>query len=445
MASIKKINTKSGILTYQIIVSLGYTETGKKITKKYTYKPTSHSPKAVEKEVREFAYEYEKKVKNGRFLDGDSLTYSDVYKRWKDGEASQQLTIGQQEQYENEIEHRIIPAIGHLKMNLITPVHCQSIIDQMVNDGYSPMTIRKTKTAMNAVFVYAYRLEIIKENPVTRVKLPPTKVDKSIHFFDLEQAQTFLHALTLKYPHTVSQHTSHNGKTKLPQEVNSYIEYNSVPYQLQVFFTLAIYSGCRRGELIALTWDDVDFDNNVIRITKATGSSKKSGQYIKVPKTLNGVRDITLPKKCFDELKEWHSQEYSLSVKLGSAWKGRQGNIFDKSFIFIQDDGTQMSLSTPTHVFKKIIKEYNQMIEQEASTKDGKDKEYILSKKLPPIHLHDLRHTSATLLISEGVDVETITRRLGHSNPSITLRVYGHALESKDRAASDKLEQILGE
>ena len=92
--------------------------------------------------------------------------------------------------------------------------------------------------------------------------------------------------------------------------------------------------------------------------------------------------------------------------------------------------GSRMDIDTPSHKFKKAIEYYNSTCTNEED-------------KLPLIHLHDLRHTSATLLLANHVDIETVSHRLGHSKPSITLDVYGHWMEETDRTASDTLETLF--
>ena len=104
---------------------------------------------------------------------------------------------------------------------------------------------------------------------------------------------------------------------------------------------------------------------------------------------------------------------------------------FDKNTIFIQMDcGLPMDLASPGHKFKEILTHYNDACKKEAN-------------KLPMIRLHDLRHTGATLLLGSGVDIETVSRRLGHSKASVPLDIYAHALPENDKKASDSLADML--
>ena len=111
--------------------------------------------------------------------------------------------------------------------------------------------------------------------------------------------------------------------------------------------------------------------------------------------------------------------------------RNTKDDSFDNNTIFIQiDNGLPVHLSTPGHKFAEIIELYNKKCEKEED-------------RLPKIRLHDLRHTGATLLLSRNMDIETVSRRLGHSKASVTLDIYGHALPEHDKQASDTLEMMF--
>ena len=188
-----------------------------------------------------------------------------------------------------------------------------------------------------------------------------------------------------------------------------------------------------------MTWKDLDFDKQTVSITKAVAATK-DGQIVKGPKTDAGVRDIVLPSECFALLKKWKGEQRLLCLKMGTAWKGHRDIIhggkmtdaFDENAVFIQiDNGLPVHIATPGHKFTEVIDLYNKTCEKEED-------------KLPKIRLHDLRHTSATLLLSKNTDIETVARRLGHSKASVTLDIYGHALPENDRQAADILGTMFG-
>lgn len=424
MPNIQKRNN-----SYLISVSCGFDIHGKRIRETITYKPTAKTPKAIEKEVNAYAIQFERRVKDGKRFNGEKITFYDVAMQWRDNYGVPNLSKGNVENTMSTLNKWAFDSIGNMKISSIKPVHLQNIFDYMNRLGYAPKSIKFVYSSISAVMSYAYRLEIIENNPLKRCKLPSIKQDKELHYFTLEQTKTFLNALELSYPTHIKGHASRNRITGQEQYINGYTLHNTIPLQFKALFYLAIYGGFRVGEILALTWKDIETDKSVIHIRHATGRSK-DGQYIKDPKTETSKRDVVLPQSCFNLLEQWYKEEKNLAEELGTAWQGKHGKMFDNSFIFIQSNGKQMNIHTPYHKFKEIISNYNALQEDE-------------SKKLPSIRFHDLRHTTATLLLSENVDIETVSHRLGHSKTSVTLDIYGHALKTKDESASQKLAMLF--
>lgn len=416
--------------TYKIAVSLGYDENQKRIREVATFTPTATTPKAIEKEVAEFARDFEKRVRDGEFYSGEKTKFSDFVNVWAENFLPQK-SLRTQEEYLQKIRMYFIPVIGHLPLSKIRAPHIDTVLNDMKKAGKAPKTIRYTFTAINSVMKYAYKKGIIKENPCSRCDdLPSVERSTELHYFTVEQSKVFLEALTYEYDFHRTGCTRHykNGTTRdMPDNVFK----SDIPFQWRAYFSISFYGGFRRGEIVALTWNDIDFERNTISINKAVGKGQ-GREYIKTPKTKAGVREIVLPDCTFSLLRQWRSQQAQLCLKLGSAWKGYRGNEFNKNYIFIDlTSGERMNVDTPTHKFKEIIELYNT---QKAETEED---------KLPEIRLHDLRHTSATLLLGEGIDIETVSKRLGHSKASVTLDIYGHALPQKDKTASDTLERLF--
>lgn len=276
----------------------------------------------------------------------------------------------------------------------------------------------------------AYKWGLVKENPCSRCDLPKFDSDAEKEVFSAEQADRFLDALKLEYHLTAGGHKRIDDTGK-PYDVSDYERAYCIPYQFQVFYTISIYSGARRGEMVALKWGDIDKDAKTITIRRAASKTKAKGVILKSPKTKAGYRTITLPKICFDMLQKLSVEQSKYAISLGDAWKGKRGSERTEQFVFIQDDGTMMYLDTPSAEFKKILKRYNA---EYAETEE---------EKFPNLRLHDLRHTNATLLIGGHVPVTTVSKRLGHSRTSVTLDVYAHALREQDENASEVLDDLL--
>ena len=412
---------------YVIRVFCGRDTDGNRILKNITYRPIAKTPKAIEKEVAAFARDFEKRVKEGKYLTGEKLTYKDVAERWLSDCAAETLS-DHGEKYMEAIKRYAYPAFGMAKISGITTLQIQALINGMKSKGLTPKTIHYTITAINAVFRYAFRLRIIQENPCTRdrIQLPKLKEKEELHYFTPDQARRFIVFMQKPFEKTIKEHTTTgiDGKRCTVPECKITM---TVPLQHQVFFLLAIYGGFRRGELGALTWEDVDYKGHTVTISKAV-ARRKGGQVVKDPKTVHGNRTVTLPETCFDFLRRWQREQLEYRFSLGTAWAGNMD--MEKTNVFIQADGSPMDISTVRKRFLSIVRRYNDQCKKEAD-------------KLPEIRVHDLRHTCATLLQANDCDIATISRRLGHSKVSVTLDIYSHALPENDKKASDILDKVL--
>lgn len=399
MASI----TKRGN-TYSIRVSCGRDANDKQIIQSTTWTPDpAKTAKQNEKALQQFAMEFEISVKNGKYLDGEKITFKDFSEKWIEEYASVQLEQTTVEFYQRMLKLHILPVIGHLKLSKVQPSHLNKLYMDMLKNrkdgrsgGYSPTTIKRVHATICSIMSTAMQWNIILDNPCERVK-PPKQVrtSKDVEFFTVEQTAAFLGEL---------ERETAAGTIKL---------------QHSIFFQLAIFCGMRRGEIIALTWPDINFSDNTVSISKST--ALVHGKAItKGTKTEASTRVISVPENIMKLLRRYHIDYNTYRLSIGSQWVGND-------FLFIQWDGSQMYPSSPYNLFKKILRRYN--------------KEH--DEKLPDIPLHGLRHTSATLLISQNVDVRTVSNRLGHAQTSTTMNIYSHSLQKKDEAAANTLEHLF--
>lgn len=445
MASIKKRVQKDGTISYNITVSLGRDKaTNKQIIKTTTYIPKEKAPTKIEKEVNTFASEFEKKAKNGELAAGEKMTVSEFVEIWKKNWLPAK-TLSVQEKYKDILRLRVTPVIGQMKITTVRAAHIDKIIKDQQETGKarSPKTVRDTFTVINSVFRYALKKGYVNENPCLRCDdLPPVtmRTGKELCFFSQEQARRFLRdALTMEYELKYGQRGRKTKTTGKSYTVKEYTVKRTVPLQWRLYFTMAIYGMFRRGEMCALTWNDIDEKEKTISIDKAAAMTSKE-TYIKGPKTEAGIRKVSMPEEVFILLREWKREQAALCMKLGTAWKGHRNGMkedgitpdtFDENNVFIQvENGLPVHLSTPGHKFHEIINLYNATCKEE-------------SDKLPEIRLHDLRHTGATLLLGNNADIETVSHRLGHSKASVTLDIYGHALPENDKQAADTLAAMF--
>ncbi len=416
----------------RITVSNGYDITGKQIREKATFTPDPNlTPKQQQKALDKFVFEFEEKVKSGKYLSGEKITLKEFSEKWLKEHGKPNLEPTTYASYQQYLDQKILPALGHLKLSKIQPMHLQSFYNNLLESGirkdgkeggYSVSTIKKCHAITSSILTTAVHWQIIETNPCERVSPPKQKqASDNVKHFTLKQAEAFLKALDMNFTTTYKAHDRIDDTGK-KYHVETYTESRSLPTQLKVFFNLALFSGLRRGELIALTWDDVDFDNKTISVTKSTGYTGKE-TITKSPKNKSSVRVIKVPEPVIDIIKKYKKEQQELRLSLGDQWQG-------DNFIFIQWDGKQMNLSTPYQAFKELISKYNATVTDE-------------TLKLPNIPLHGLRHTSATLLISENIDIRTVSARLGHAQTSTTMNIYAHSLKQMDEKAADTLGSLL--
>jgi len=171
----------------------------------------------------------------------------------------------------------------------------------------------------------------------------------------------------------------------------------------------------RRGELLALRWKDVDLDGARLRVEQALEETK-AGLRFKEPKTKRGRRQISFAASIVTELRSHRRVQAEQRLALGL------GKEADDSLVFRHEDGTPLLPHSVSTNWRRLVK----------------------SLKLPPVSLHAWRHTHASQLIDSGMDVLTISRRLGHSSASVTLNIYGHLFKSKDGQAAAVFETAFG-
>lgn len=424
MASITERNG-----SYQIIVSVGRNIYGKKIRETTTFTPDPGlTPKKKQKAVEEFAREFEAQVRNGMAMDGRKVTLKEFTDRWFEEYAPQKLQAGTIEKYKDEMD-KVLPALGHLKLTELRPHIVNAFFVSMTKDGarqdgkkggYAKASINKTRNVLSSILRTATEWEIIDKNPCDKVRLQVEPTADKIKFFTTDQASKFLEYIEKPYKVKVKGHKRIDD-TGEPYTVGDYEITKEIPEQLRVLFNLAIFSGLRKGELLALEWSDIDFAADTVRVSKAV-SVVAGEQVCKAPKTKNSNRTVSIPHFLTLRLKALRTSQLAYRLSVGDYWQG-------ENWIFTQSNGKQMNYSTPYAAFQDIIKRYN----------EGKKP----TAQLPAIPFHGLRHTSATLLIASKQDVRTVSSRLGHAQASTTMNIYAHQLQESDRKAANALENML--
>lgn len=381
-----------------IRVSIG-TANGRSVTRSFVYHPLETSPRKRKAELERVASDFQQKCIAESHLPGASMTFSAAVSSWLESYATQNISQHTREKYV-AVLRLWWSHLDSMRLSSVTAMELQAVIDSASVD-HLPASVADIFKPVRAVLGYCFRLGIITENPATRVRLPRLSDQDEPRFWNDDQLRMFLSMLDVDLFVT---------------RIDRQIPY-SVPIFWKAFFVLAIYSGARRSELVALLWGDIDASAGVIHI-HAAATIYGHEQHIKSPKTVAGTRSISLPGVVFDVLED-HRQDLIR----------RRFSVSTRAPVFPQENGRAMHLTTPTKKFATVLRVINENLPVESA--------------LPVISLHGLRHSSASLLVSSGMDVLTVARRLGHSRVSHTLDIYSHAYDKRDATAADLLATVL--
>lgn len=386
---------KRGKNSYRLIVSEGYDLQGKPLIHKKTVHGTK---KEAEVELAKFVTE----VQNGLVIDGKSLRFNEFVEIWKRDYGSKELAPSTYNRYCRMLETRLMPYFGHFYINKIKPTDIMKFYDLLEKDTQlvrkkdnngaktkkplSGKTILEHHRLLRAMLHKAVYWQLIVTNPAERVQPPRARKPKRKSYDD-EQTKILLENLE-----------------KLSNE--------EIKYKVAIILT--IFTGVRLGELMGLEWQDIDFKTGIISINRSSQYLGDKGVFTKTPKTETSIRDVAVPDfvvSLLEEYNSWHEEQKSL---YGELWT-------NSDRLFVQADGKPMHPSTISKWFVR----------------------YIDKIGLPVINFHGLRHTNATLLIAQNIDVAVVAARLGHAQITTTYNFYVHPIISHNRLAGNALENLL--
>lgn len=413
--------------SYRITVSIGRDQNGKLIQKYKTYIPKAKTPAAIRKEVEKAAADFEEKVKSGKYLDGENMTFIQLVNHWKKNYAEKNLSQHTLESYEDILDKQFYPAFGNMKIEKITALNIQTVINSMSDSGAAPATVRRAFNVVRGILQKAYKWGLVTENVAARCELPKIS-QREMRYWTVEEAQTFLKALSLPYHYGCKGKERLLSSTGKSYTVRDYTREYTIPRVWRELFSLELHTGMRRGELCGLRWCDVDFEKKTVSVRQVL-SKVRNGYIVKEPKTKSSIRTIAVSQAVINSLKAWKKEQKEFCMKMGNVWEGKRGDEYDQNYVFTRTDGTGKPIYPDSvgETFQKIIRSYN-------SEYDG---------NIPVINFHGTRHTSATLLIAEGVDVVEVSHRLGHSRTSTTEDIYAHQLQQVDEHAAEVLDDIF--
>ena len=428
MASSKLKTAKDGSHYYEIQVKVGR---NKRYYTNWSV-PEGWSQRAIDRELRRQENDFESRCRNGEVVNRAEAREKEEAKRQEEKKIQTVKQYGEKvfmpelavtcsehtrDNFQRNLNNHIYPAIGDIKMPEVTPEQISALLLSLQAPGpeskKKPMmhsSVIKIDTILNMLFEKAYLSRMIQPNPMDFVKRPkPTKAegkDSTIEYYNDKELRSILHAV--------------NGIESL---------------KWRTYLRLSIDTGCRRGEICGLKWDCVNFIDNSITIKRNLCYTPVAGVYMDTPKS-GKQRTIDVDPEVMSLLTEMRDQQRKLRADMNGgkldeiALKREEPDTFvftrDTLFNHIDEESEQSVFSpmhpdSPTRYFKKFGKEHH----------------------IKNFHPHKLRHSFASVAITNGADIASVSEILGHADKGTTLKMYTHADQEAQKRASSIFRQAL--
>jgi integrase len=287
-------------------------------------------------------------------------------------------------------QKRIAPYLGHVQLKKMTPAMINAAYSKMLENGLSRNSTYAMHLFVHTILAMAFKEGLIPRN-YADAATPPKKRQPVVDALSEEQLDNFFRLL--------------------------YKETSGQGYMYQVFFSLLLATGCRIGELCALSWDNIDFEENRIHICKHFITDSTGIRIEEGCKTNAGDRWLYMDDETMDMLKEYRNYYNQTAKTYGTKW-----NYFSKAVFFSrQNPGCYLYPETT----RKWLRSFT-------------DRNH-----LPRIHPHQFRHTAISLQLQNGISIPEAAKRAGHSRPDVTLRTYSHTLKDNDRHCCEVVTQAI--
>lgn len=366
--------------TWRLVFDLERNHTGKRNQKVVTVRGTKREAEA---ELSRIIAE----VDSGGFADPGTITVEEYFKRWLEHVATK-TSAKTHERYAGIVRLGIVPHLGSAKLSKLRPMDIQTFYADALSrgrartqGGLSQRTVLHYHRILSQALKQAVRWQLLPRNPADAVE-PPRPEQRDMVVLDGEQMIKLL-----------------DGSRGTP---------------LYIPVLLAITTGMRRGEVLALRWSDVDLDRASLAVTQTLEKSKKDGLRFKQPKTKRSRRNISLASITVEALRKHRLEQAELCLKLGRGWE-------DSGLVCSRFDGAPINPNTLSSGFASLVR----------------------TMDIPNVTFHGLRHSHATQLFKEGVHPKVAQERLGHSTISVTLDLYSHVMPGMQEDAALRVDTAL--
>lgn len=336
-------------------------------------------------QIEDLKYE----VRHGIYEKEKNITVDSWFKIWIEEYKRQQVKPTTYDLYQRTYDGHIKPHIQKKKLKDIRPEHIQKLLN-VESKNVKQQTLTRIHVILNGLFRQAYKNGIILKNPVERTTMPRLREETERRVMTVE-------------------------------EQNIFLKYAKQTYYGDIF-EVALSTGMRKGELLALEWSDVDFKNRMLHVTGTL--IRVDHKYVKgTPKSKTSKRDIPMLDNVYQILRRKRKELLELRVMLGDRWTPLDGL---DNLVFTNEFGSVVTLNTMQYYMKHI---------QTMIHRDNIDFE--------PIHIHTLRHTFATRCIENGMQPQVLKTILGHSSLTMTMDLYSHVLPDTKVEEMQKIANLF--
>ncbi len=368
--------------TWYIRVDLARGTDGKRRQRRETLRGTKAE---AQRRLRELLRE----IETGGYADSSRITLSELARRWLEA-AEHRVSHKTHTGYSWHVRHYISPALGSMRAESLRPAHIEAALATWAagtrkdkeQGAISQRTVAHIFNTLRTLLRWSVKMGALVRNPADAVE-PPRYIRKEMRALDAVGVTELLGA---------ARNT-----------------------ELQAIIAVAIGTGLRRGELLGLRWSDIDLDARRLTVRRSV-ETIKGITTTKPPKTARSARTIALPPFVADVLRAERAAQARLLLLLGV---GRS----EDGWVFLRGDGMQWEPGAFSLAFARFVKR----------------------SKLQHVRFHDLRHSFGTLALTSGVDLQTVSRALGHESVAITSRIYVHAIETLQDEAAARIDALLGD
>lgn len=375
-SKIKEYIKKDGSKAYMFQTYLGVDPaTGKP-------RKTTRRGFATKKEAQLTLSRVKFEVEENGFTNASYETFEEIYPLWFDSAYKNTVKESTYVKTKEMFRIHILPAFGSMKLNKISVTYCQTTVNNWC-ESFSKY--RVLKNYITKVLDYAITLGLLKDNPMRKIIMPKRKEvvdgEKPENFYNKEELQQFLGCI------------KSDGFTRW-----------------HALFRLLAFTGFRKGEVLALEWKDIDFNQSSVTVNKTLARGEDNKLIIQSPKTKTSFRTVSVDPGTMQLLKEWRKEQATDFLKLGF------NTMNPSQVVFTTYKNDYMQLATVTNRINKIIKKHD----------------------LKVITVHGLRHTHCSLLFEAGASIQEVKERLGHSDIKTTMNIYTHVTQQAKEGTAEK-------